>query len=96
MKIIEVQNSPGEYHFNCPGCKMVHKVYLTKRPDEPVWSWNGSVDKPTISPSILVRWNYAEKKFVCHSFIRDGNIQFLDDCTHSLKGQTVEIPEWGT
>ena len=30
----------------------------------------------------------------CHSFIRDGNIQFLADCTHKLAGQTTPIPPW--
>jgi hypothetical protein len=30
----------------------------------------------------------------CHSFVTDGKIQFLPDCYHSLKGQTVELPEW--
>jgi hypothetical protein len=28
---------------------------------------------------------------VCHSFVRDGKIQFLSDCTHSLAGQTVDL-----
>lgn len=27
----------------------------------------------------------------CHSFIRDGYIQFLGDCTHELAGQTVPM-----
>ena len=31
---------------------------------------------------------------VCHSFVTDGRIRFLGDCTHALKGQTVPIPEW--
>lgn len=31
---------------------------------------------------------------VCHSFVTDGRIQFLSDCTHALAGQTVEIPDW--
>jgi hypothetical protein len=31
--------------------------------------------------------------FVCHSFITDGKIQFLSDCTHKLAGQTVELPD---
>lgn len=31
--------------------------------------------------------------FVCHSFVRDGRIQFLNDCTHSLAGQTVDLPD---
>lgn len=31
---------------------------------------------------------------VCHSFVTDGKIQFLTDCTHALAGQTVAIPDW--
>lgn len=31
---------------------------------------------------------------VCHSFVKDGQIQFLGDCTHALSGQTVPLPEW--
>lgn len=31
---------------------------------------------------------------VCHSFVTDGRIQFLGDCTHDLAGQTVDLPEW--
>lgn len=31
--------------------------------------------------------------YVCHSFVTDGKIQFLGDCTHKLAGQTVELPE---
>jgi hypothetical protein len=30
---------------------------------------------------------------VCHSFVRDGRIEFLSDSTHHLSGQTVELPE---
>ena len=31
--------------------------------------------------------------YVCHSFVTDGRIQFLGDCTHALAGQTVDLPE---
>lgn len=31
---------------------------------------------------------------LCHSFVKDGKIQFLTDCTHKLAGQTVDIPDW--
>lgn len=27
-------------------------------------------------------------------FIRDGQIQFLGDCTHALAGKTVPLPEF--
>jgi hypothetical protein len=38
----------------------------------------------------------ADKRITitCHSYIRDGQWQFLTDCTHSLSGQTVDIPDW--
>lgn len=32
----------------------------------------------------------------CHSFVTDGRIQFLSDCTHELAGQTVDLPDWPT
>lgn len=28
---------------------------------------------------------------ICHSFVTDGKIRFLDDCTHELRGQTVDL-----
>jgi Family of unknown function (DUF6527) len=31
---------------------------------------------------------------LCHSFVTDGRIQFLADCTHVLAGQTVDLPGW--
>jgi len=30
---------------------------------------------------------------ICHSFVTDGRIQFLGDCTHELAGQTVDLPD---
>lgn len=31
---------------------------------------------------------------VCHSFVINGQIQFLTDSTHELAGQTVDLPEF--
>lgn len=31
------------------------------------------------------------KPKVCHSFVRNGKIEYLNDCTHELAGQTVEL-----
>lgn len=98
-KLLKVQRSDDEYyyHFKCPGCKCEHAVAV----DSPnylcaTWSWNRSMDKPTFYPSILVKWQYGEQltKHVCHSYVKDGTIQFLSDCTHKLAGQTVEILEY--
>ena len=46
-------------------------------------------EKPTFSPSLL-----SQGRVRCHMFVRDGMIQFLGDSEHSLRGQTVEIPDW--
>ena len=90
----------------CPGCDEHHAVKVNT-PEG--WGWNGSEESPTITPSILVRGRkpltddeikrvvHGEKieqiPTRCHSFVRDGKIQFLSDCTHSLAGQTVELPD---
>lgn len=36
---------------------------------------------------------YPGHEKICHSFVTDGKIQFLDDSTHALRGQTVDLPE---
>jgi len=30
---------------------------------------------------------------ICHSFVTDGRIQFLSDCTHDKAGQTLELED---
>lgn len=52
------------------------------------WSWNGDVEKPTLKPSIL---SDQGPELVCHSFVNDGKIQFLGDCTHEFAGQTLDL-----
>jgi hypothetical protein len=59
------------------------------------WSWNGDTESPTLKPSILTRADFGENREpkVCHSFVNDGKIQFLSDCTHEFAGQTVDLLE---
>lgn len=73
--------------FYCPGCKQYH-AFVVDRNMHPVWTWNGDMEKPTFSPSLLVH-GATDKR--CHSFVRDGKIEFLSDCFHELRGQTVEM-----
>ena len=82
--------------FECPGCGFPHSVYVNTSV-HPCWTWNGSLDSPTFSPSIKVTYPWGDPPVdkVCHSFVTDGKIQFLGNCTHSLAGQTVPIPVWG-
>ncbi len=73
--------------FHCPGCKSYHRIPVGDGHEEGRWKWNGSLEKPTISPS----YNYPK---VCHFFIKEGRIEFCGDCAHDLSGQTVEMEEW--
>lgn len=80
--------------FHCPGCESGHSIPVT---GPRKWNWNGSLEKPTLFPSILVNRGRANPTAeVCHSFVTDGRIQFLADCTHRLAGQTVELPDFET
>lgn len=89
----------GGLLFWCPGCDGAHRVMVGEG-DGPRWGWNGSADRPTFTPSVLVTYNGRDAgqdgapHAVCHSFVTDGRIAFLADCTHALAGQTVDIPEW--
>jgi hypothetical protein len=98
---IKSANSYGyvepDFIFFCPGCKCDHGVWTTQRNRlNAIWSFNGNLERPTFSPSLLITLEYGEdgRKEICHSFIRDGQIQFLSDCTHDLKGKTVAIPDY--
>lgn len=65
-----------------------------RREGTPNWTWNGSVEFPTVKPSILSRGgNENAREMICHSFINDGKIQFLSDCTHEFAGQTLDLLE---
>lgn len=57
------------------------------------WQWNGDTENPTLSPSILTRTEDKNGPIVCHSFVRDGMIEFLMDCTHEFAGKTVPLLE---
>jgi Family of unknown function (DUF6527) len=90
------QYGPGLYVFHCPGCGFDHPFHVlpAKTRKGESWKWNGSLDKPTFAPSLLVNKDYPAQR--CHSYVTNGQIKFLTDCWHSLKGKTVEIPDWGS
>ncbi|MBY0457660.1 MAG: hypothetical protein K2V38_10005 [Gemmataceae bacterium] len=83
---------PGDktYLFFCPGCECRH-TYTVRAPgsaERPAWTFNGDMDRPTFTPSLL----YPDKTPRCHLFLTDGRLQFLDDCGHALAGKTVDLP----
>lgn len=83
--------------FYCSGCKGPHMITINS-PNS--WTFDGNYDSPTISPSVLARGRDRDPNdetklvdTVCHLFLKNGILQFLDDCTHELKGQSVPLPE---
>ena len=92
-KAVLTETSNGVLLFWCPGCQQLHGVWV-KEPNSLTgakWSWNGSMETPTFSPSILVR-GVNGSHFRCHSFVRDGVIEFCSDSEHSLAGKKVPLP----
>jgi len=61
----------------------------------PGWVWNQSEEFPTISPSVSI----SHSEMACHSFIKDGKIQYLQDTCGgeghgSFSGTTQELLDY--
>lgn len=94
--------------FYCAGCKHMHHIQVGEGPG-PRWSWNNDLNSPTFQPSILETYEHWTPPYIfghpkpetqvkvtdiCHTFVTDGKIQYLSDCTHHLANQTVDMLPW--
>lgn len=102
MTAIGSAEATTSYWMWCPACDDAVRV-------TDGWGWNGSLEKPTFTPSIKitgVQWamdqgffkpNHplvpAGKKTICHSFLTDGIWNFLADCTHQHAGESMPMVE---
>lgn len=78
----------------CPGCDKAHR-FVDRLSGGPGWTFNRDFERPTFGPSLLC--HYPTMEDVCHSYVVDGQWQFLGDSTHALAGQTVPmvpLPDW--
>lgn len=109
MSVLEVVPMPWGtiYQFECPGCGINHGFTCRETGPGPSWDFDGDLDRPTFSPSLLVSGvrpitdeeqaviragrHVEPQPFTCHSFVRAGRIEFLGDCTHHLAGRTVDL-----
>ncbi len=82
---------------NVAGHSTGHASAVSKAKRSPNWVWNGSETRPTLTPSIKLTGNIPATEdservdFCCHSFVEQGVIRFLSDCTHELRGQAVPL-----
>ena len=98
----QFEDGSDYYLIFCKACQCDH--VLDKR-----WTFNGDFDKPTFRASILVKtrrpkgycnenpaplgYNGEYEYTICHSFVTDGKIEYLFDCTHKFAGQTLELED---
>lgn len=65
-----------------------HFIEENRKPGDPCWC-TFYRDHPEQDPGdASLRFKCGR----CHSFVKDGKIQFLDDCSHAQRGQTVALP----
>jgi Family of unknown function (DUF6527) len=88
--VVSMVWSPGRrsVFFYCPGCNGPHYIPVTAATG-PLWDYNWSLDKPTLSPSLGINMDEPERR--CHSFMKDGKLEYLSDSFHSLAGTTVDM-----
>lgn len=98
------------YGWWCPGCKCAHYIN-TDGGDRPVWGFDGDLELPTIMPSYrefipampaLGEYPEMPEQIICHCWVQQGHIEFLNDCSHDLRGfrpmvdlSTITDYEWG-
>lgn len=99
----------GRIAFWCPGCNESHHIVrgrwtFNENAKEPTFSPSILVKQghfvdgdKTECWCTYNREHPGETTFrclLCHSFVREGRIQFLDDSSHALAGQTVDLPDF--
>lgn len=82
-RIVDSDGKLQGYAFFCPACKHGHKFDLDR------WRFNGDMKNPTFEPSLLYEKGVNHPR--CHLYLRSGQIQFLSDCSHEMKGQSISV-----
>jgi|HubBroStandDraft_2_1064218.scaffolds.fasta_scaffold387948_1 hypothetical protein len=99
----KLRRAEGVYHHWCPGCNEMHSL-----PDSWTFNGNleSPSFSPSFKHDFLRRefkdgkwtgqWlrdgNGNTIPYCCHYVLTDGRLNFCDDCTHPLSGQTVDLP----
>lgn len=103
-KVFEMPDGGQSAHIFCPACNCTHALKLkVPQTNGAMWNFDGNVQNPTFVPSLNVKTgSYAVPSFIdpegllptiCHSIIKNGQIEYCGDCTHKFAGQTLTLPE---
>ena len=99
MAKVERMTMHGERHvfycLECPACGVSHAI-RTACQDEgaQVWEFNGDLERPTFYPAVLApHQSDAGDVTICHFYVEAGRIRYLPDCSHTMAGKQVELPD---
>ena len=93
------------YLIRCPGCRDFHEhkvgfhmMRIQSGHGHDTWTFSGTEECPTFRPSLKSHGPFwldgAWIDYVCHFHVTYGRIEYCEDSTHQLAGQTVPIPPW--
>lgn len=104
--VLRIQEG-GRLAFWCPGCEEFHAVVVpgwtfNGNYDRPTFSpsiliTSGHFARDWKGPDCWCTFRLKHPGLTsfecscCHSWVKDGQIQFLNDCTHKLAGKTVPL-----
>lgn len=89
-RVVDQTDQTVGWMIECPACKSGHLF-------DQRWEFNGDVERPTFKGSMLSNGRadavVNETAPRCHSYVTDGRIEYLADCSHAMAGQTVDLPD---
>lgn len=110
--ILRASQNGKVLQFWCPGCDDDHQVVIGGPGVKWWWNGSFSsptfmdsvkVEHLAIEKDAEGRWtgNWVLKdgepiNVICHSYVRDGMIEFLGDCTHAMAGLSAPLELWYT
>lgn len=69
-RLVDANGTVLGYRFWCPGCEDTHLYYVA--PYSHPWNFNGDLEKPTFTPSLLVHPHRRFKKDVTDADIEEA------------------------
>ena len=89
-KVLEAVKADGTHRGWIVDCRACGSHLYDGR-----WTFNGDRERPTFRASMLTRLDprpgNSHPAQVCHSYVTDGRIEYLADCSHEWKGQTLDM-----
>ncbi len=95
--ILENKNGVDYLSFTPKGMEFPTTIpVITKgnRDEANAWTWNGSLEKPTVRPSVRTKYlNDKGEMTEIHYWLSDGVCQCLSDCKDGNAGKHLELLE---